>query len=312
MRRAPGIQVKEALSAATARTVKYDKTALPSGFRLGCTRSAGRFFLDPSALPDFSLAAPWRASLALLPQHADHGGLGALVDGVASATGRSDEAPAAPALQADADPDRAATPDSPHGGAATPDTADSGGHPASPGRRIYAGAGKLDEDFIALPDTDAGTEVQNEGTGAMQTGGLPAATRLACASLTLAPFSPLCYVCTPVPPFHAPHFYLLAALSSFERRGPGGRSALADAAAGDAAPTKAVWDDHEHPWYEANQYVASQSLRLHNEIVDLTSLLQPNAEEDAQRRTAAQSLEEVVRELFPTAKLEVRRRRLCG
>lgn len=65
------------------------------------------------------------------------------------------------------------------------------------------------------------------------------------------------------------------------------------------------WEDDELPWYEANIHIESQSARLHNEIVELTSLLQPTEEEDVQRREAKDLLEAVVREIFPGSSLEV-------
>jgi hypothetical protein len=83
-------------------------------------------------------------------------------------------------------------------------------------------------------------------------------------------------------------------------------SLCADAQPAAAPAAKTEWTDHEHPWYASNQSIASQSLCLHNEIVELTTLLQPTEEEDEQRRAAAQQLEGVVRELFPGASLEVR------
>lgn len=63
--------------------------------------------------------------------------------------------------------------------------------------------------------------------------------------------------------------------------------------------------DDELPWYDANVRIQSQSARLHNEIVELTSLLQPSEEEDAQRHKAKKLLEDVVVEIFPGASLEV-------
>ena len=65
------------------------------------------------------------------------------------------------------------------------------------------------------------------------------------------------------------------------------------------------YDDEELPWYDANVRMESQSARLHNEIVELTSLLQPTTEEDAQRYEAKTLLEDVVREIFPGSSLEV-------
>jgi hypothetical protein len=56
---------------------------------------------------------------------------------------------------------------------------------------------------------------------------------------------------------------------------------------------KASWESWEHPWYDANQHIRSQSLRLHNEIVELTTLLKSTAEEDKQRRDAVASVEAV-------------------
>lgn len=65
------------------------------------------------------------------------------------------------------------------------------------------------------------------------------------------------------------------------------------------------YDDDELPWYDANIRIESQSARLHNEIVELTSLLQPTDEEDAQRLEAKTLLEDIVREIFPGSSLEV-------
>lgn len=56
---------------------------------------------------------------------------------------------------------------------------------------------------------------------------------------------------------------------------------------------KKSWENWEHPWYDANQNIRSQSLRLHNEIVELTTLLKSTAEEDKQRRDAVASVEAV-------------------
>ena len=64
--------------------------------------------------------------------------------------------------------------------------------------------------------------------------------------------------------------------------------------------------DDELPWYEANVRMESQSARLHNEIVELTALLQPTEEEDAQRLQANKLLEGVVQSIFPGSSLEVR------
>jgi hypothetical protein len=66
------------------------------------------------------------------------------------------------------------------------------------------------------------------------------------------------------------------------------------------------WKDWDLPWYDANQHIASQSVRLHNEIVELTQLLKPSEQEDDQRREAHHLLEEVVTQLFPGSKLAVR------
>jgi hypothetical protein len=65
------------------------------------------------------------------------------------------------------------------------------------------------------------------------------------------------------------------------------------------------WQDHELPWYEMNTQIASQSARLHNEIVELTMLLQPTEEEDMQREQAKKLLEDVVKEIYPDASLQV-------
>jgi hypothetical protein len=65
------------------------------------------------------------------------------------------------------------------------------------------------------------------------------------------------------------------------------------------------YDDDELPWYDANINIESQSVRLHNEIVELTSLLQPTEEEDAQRLEAKKLLEDVVQEIFPGSSLQV-------
>jgi hypothetical protein len=65
------------------------------------------------------------------------------------------------------------------------------------------------------------------------------------------------------------------------------------------------YDDDELPWYDANINIESQSVRLHNEIVELTSLLQPTEEEDAQRLEAKKLLEDVVQQIFPGSSLQV-------
>lgn len=60
-----------------------------------------------------------------------------------------------------------------------------------------------------------------------------------------------------------------------------------------AAEPRRTWETWEHPWYDANQHIRSQSLRLHNEIVELTTLLKSTGEEDKQRRDAVASVEAV-------------------
>lgn len=66
------------------------------------------------------------------------------------------------------------------------------------------------------------------------------------------------------------------------------------------------WQDHELPWFDTNKHIVSQSARLHNEIVELTSLLQPTEAEDQQRGQAKKLLQDVVNEIYPDATLEVR------
>ena len=55
-----------------------------------------------------------------------------------------------------------------------------------------------------------------------------------------------------------------------------------------AATSKEVqqWRDEDLPWYEANLQISSQTLRLHNEIVEINNLLRPVPAEDAQRLEA--------------------------
>jgi predicted nucleotidyltransferase len=51
--------------------------------------------------------------------------------------------------------------------------------------------------------------------------------------------------------------------------------------------------------------INSLSLRLHNEIVELTNLLQPTEKEDEQRREAHSKVQEVVRAVFPGCTLDI-------
>ena len=74
-----------------------------------------------------------------------------------------------------------------------------------------------------------------------------------------------------------------------------------------APPTKTEWAEHELPWYRANMRIGSASLRLHNEIVELTTLLRPTAQEDAQRLEAKDLLAAVVADVFPGAPFPFRR-----
>lgn len=76
-------------------------------------------------------------------------------------------------------------------------------------------------------------------------------------------------------------------------------------AGGAAEAAKTEWRNHELPWYAANTRIGSPALRLHNEIVELTHLLQPTATEDAQRREAHALLAAVVQEVFPGCTLEI-------
>jgi predicted nucleotidyltransferase len=69
--------------------------------------------------------------------------------------------------------------------------------------------------------------------------------------------------------------------------------------------TKTEWANHELPWYHANRRIGSASLRLHNEIVELTQLLRPTREEDAQRMEAHKLLADVVQDVFPGCTLEI-------
>lgn len=77
-----------------------------------------------------------------------------------------------------------------------------------------------------------------------------------------------------------------------------------------AAAAKEVqqWRDEDLPWYEANLQISSQTLRLHNEIVEINSLLRPVPAEDAQRLEAKGLLDALITAIFPTARLEVLRR----
>jgi predicted nucleotidyltransferase len=73
----------------------------------------------------------------------------------------------------------------------------------------------------------------------------------------------------------------------------------------DAPPAKTEWAAHELPWYWANMHIGSPSLRLHNEIVELTQLLKPTEQEDVQRMEAHKLLSDVVQEVFPGSKLDI-------
>jgi predicted nucleotidyltransferase len=76
-------------------------------------------------------------------------------------------------------------------------------------------------------------------------------------------------------------------------------------ATGAQQPAKLEWQDHELPWYRANMRIGSPSLRLHNEIVELTQLLRPTDQEDEQRMEARRLLASIVTEVFPGSKLEI-------
>lgn len=67
-----------------------------------------------------------------------------------------------------------------------------------------------------------------------------------------------------------------------------------------------MWSDEELPWYHSNLQIQSQTLRLHNEIVEINNLLRPVPSEDAQRIEARDLIDTLIKAIFPTARLEVR------
>eukprot|EP00892_Ulva_mutabilis_P001539 jgi/Ulvmu1/11386/UM075_0048.1 len=82
-------------------------------------------------------------------------------------------------------------------------------------------------------------------------------------------------------------------------------AAPADEPAREAGAEAPTWRHDELPWYQSNIHIASQSARLHNEIVELTTLLRPAPAEDAQRIEAKDLLEGLIKGIFPTAKMEI-------
>jgi len=82
-----------------------------------------------------------------------------------------------------------------------------------------------------------------------------------------------------------------ASAHTLARGAAAGGAAAAGATAAPAA--KSTWEEWEHPWFDANQHIGSQSLRLHNEIVGLCALLKSTKEEDTQRHDAIAKVQEV-------------------
>lgn len=259
-----------------ASTVKYDRSAMPRGFMLGTVRAAGRTTLKESAAPVFDLKPKINADDEL-PHHRLLR-LGQRQPPGRTTGGDADGADTAEAAESYSDSQGRAQPQpSTAAGCSTsssqPGSSEEGldsdvmvvGAPGSAMKRKRSNG---DDDASSAESSGSDGEGKDGGTSSI--GGLD------------------------------DDFISLGGAA-----GSGDEGAADSTVAEGEEETKRTWQAWEHPWHDANQQIASQSLRLHNEIVELTTLLRPTAEEDKQRHEAFALVEGVVESVFPGAELRI-------
>lgn len=258
----------------TSSSIKFDRSAFGRGFALGVTRP----FIHTSApktvsQPLFGLL-PSQPASSELPHHKKlRLSLGAAAEQAAS----TPAAAAAASSAADLDDDVAA---------AFSEDPNTNSAPAQPGAHQPAAAAQSSSEAEEEDGEAASSSSSDEAHGSGDESGA--------ASTSAADSGAMINLDEDVielGPSRGASTALVAAADDATAAAEAGTTGLGYVAP--RAEVKKSWQNWEHPWYDANQNIRSQSLRLHNEIVELTTLLKSTAEEDKQRRDAVASVEAV-------------------